>query len=147
LWECWEIASGKIPNFHGAYVGVATLIVSEFYQKLSKADPEQFLKQETNMEEIFALSGALAGEMRKINQESKRFESDVVKEKWTEIRKIILAQPSPEEIKLALLDAGAPTTPAEVGVNEDLMNRSWLAHPFFRNRFTLTRLFSHNRIK
>jgi glycerol-1-phosphate dehydrogenase [NAD(P)+] len=147
FWECWEIASGKIPNFHGAYVGVATLIVSEFYRKLSKADPEQFLKQETNTEEIFALSGALAGEMRKINQESKRLESDVVKEKWTEIRKIILVQPSPEEIKLALLDAGAPTTPAEVGVNEDLMNRSWLAHPFFRNRFTLTRLFSHYRIK
>jgi glycerol dehydrogenase-like iron-containing ADH family enzyme len=143
FWECLQIASGKIPEFHGAYVGVATLLVARFYNKLAKIKPEEISKKAIDKEEIYGLSGILAPAMRKLNKGSNIPSLEKVKTNWQKIKNIILAYPGPEEIFEALKEAGSPTTTAEVVISDDLKRRGWISHPFIRNRFTLTRLMSH----
>ena len=146
FWECWELASGRIPDFHGAYVGVATLLVLEQYREFLKKGEGLIAGGSIDADGISALAGPLGGEIRKM------FETDdsvipFEKINWPEIRRIILSVPSPTELKEALLNVGAPTSVSEVGVGGDLKRRSWICHPFFRNRFTLMRLFFQNLLK
>ena len=50
FWECWELASGRIPDFHGAYVGVATLLVLEQYREfLKKGDRFRLIVNKINI--------------------------------------------------------------------------------------------------
>lgn len=142
-WECMELLEGKIPNYHGEDVGVATLMMLEYYEKLAQLPAVTAHKEVNDWEEIYASYGPLAEDVRKLNTPdtiTDPIDPREVERLWPEIVKIIRGVPSYEACLKAMKQAGCKTTIEEIGKDADFVAQSFRYHPYMRRRLSLRRV-------
>lgn len=143
--ECYKLARGIWPEFHGKKVGVATVFINRIYRNLAdrveSIDPHI---DDTNWDEVYAaFAPEQLDEVKKLNNPSITDKVDVahLKESWPKIREIIYnTLPSDEEMTALMDKAGAPYTLSEINVSYDLFIQSLKFHPYMRYRILVTRL-------
>lgn len=142
-WECLELLEGKIPNYHGEDVGVATLIMLKYYNELIKKQTIRTHKEINDWEEIYGVYGPLAEDVRKLNTPdtiTDPIDPEVLARLWPEIVKIVRSVPSYEECLAAMKQAGCKTTIEEIGKSRAFVAESFLYHPYMRRRLSLRRV-------
>ena len=142
-WECMELLEGKIPNYHGEDVGVATLIMLEYYQKLAEKTAVTAHKEISDWQQIYESYGALAEDVRKLNTPdtiTDPIDPMEVERLWPEIVKIIRGVPSYEACLAAMKKAGCKTTVEEIGKDPEFVAKSFRYHPYMRRRLSLRRV-------
>ena len=143
FWECMELLEGKTPNYHGVDVGVATLMVLQYYEKLAQLRQVTAHPEVCNWDEIYRIYGPLAPDVQKLNTpdtitdgiDPRRIEAC-----WPEIRQIVQSVPSYDACLAAMRRAGCKTTIEEVGKEPDFVNISFRFHPYMRRRLSLKRV-------
>lgn len=141
--ECVELFENKIPDYHGEDVGVATLIVLEYYKQLAKLKHPKFRKEKVDWNDVYAAYGALADDVKKTNANGTSTDGvdpEFCEKNWDKIVKIINDVPSTEEVRVAMKKAGCKLTAEEIGKSPELMQKAWKYHPYMRNRLSLRRL-------
>ena len=143
FWECKKLLKGELSDFHGRKVGVATLLIMEFYGELLKKESVKCHREINDWEDIFSAYGELKDEVIKLNTPDTITDSiapEVVEKNWGKIREIISSVPTAKEIRTAMIRAGAPTTAGEIKVSEELKEQGLKYHPYMRRRLSLYRL-------
>ena len=145
-WECYKIARGIWPEFHGKKVGVASVLMSRIYRNVAErvekitpvADP-------TTREEVYAaFSAEQIAEVEKVNAFAlaKRVDPDRLAACWPQIRRLALEiLPTEERLLTAMRAAGAATEPAQIHIDGELLEKGLHYHPFIKSRLLLTHLF------
>ena len=142
-WECIELLEGKIPNFHGEDVGVATLLTLREYEALASRETVTAHPEVNDWDAVYKAYGPLAGDVRKLNAPdtiTDGIEPRVIEEKWPEIRAIVRSVPDYDACYRAMKAAGCKTTIAEIGKDPAFVAESLLYHPYMRRRLSLRRL-------
>ncbi len=145
FWECKKLARGKISDFHGKKVGVATLIVADIYHKLCKIDKVKASKEVVDFDELTSAYGEqLMPEVVNYNTPdtiANEVDLDLLEQKWEEIKRIIVEEiPPVEELKRLYALAGAVTSGKDIEVDDELFDLGIKYHPYMRKRITLMRL-------
>lgn len=143
LIECLQLPSGVIPNYHGEDVGVSTLEVLKFYNKLARSEKVSGVYEEVDWEKVFSVYGALADEVKKLNFPDNIVDGvnpDDISNYWQEIRNIIKSVPSYEECKTAMVKAGCKITVSDIEKEQEYFDLCFRYSPYMRKRLTLLRL-------
>lgn len=136
---------------HGATVGVGTLMVYPIFKEFAKADisgidaASRFpMDPAARREWMLRSYGQVAGSTiidenpgDFLTKEELERRVNRAKERFSDIKRVIDAMPSFEEIFDAMKRLGAPLTMAELGVDEDIVNMSVNCAKDYRTRYTL----------
>lgn len=142
-WECIELLEGKIPNFHGEDVGVATLLTLREYEDLASRETVTAHPEVNDWDAVYRAYGPLAGDVRKLNTPdtiTDGIDPRVIEEKWPEIRAIVRSVPDYDACYRAMKAAGCKTTIAEIGKDPAFVAESLRYHPYMRRRLSLRRV-------
>lgn len=142
-WECKKLLDGKISDFHGKKVGVATLLIMQEYKKLYEKVSVRAKKETVDWQDIYADYGALADEVKKLNTPDTITDSvspEDIEKNWQKIREVIASVPDVEQIYAAMKKAGCVTTVKEIAVSDELCAEGLKYHPYMRRRLSLYRL-------
>ena len=143
FWECKKLLEGKLSDFHGKKVGVATLYIMEIYEKLYQKLTVTAHKEKVDWDDVYAHYGSLKDEVEKLNTPdtiTDGINPKDVEEKWEEIRKIIASVPSRKEIYEAMVKAGCALTASDIAVSEELKEEGLKYHTYMRRRLSLLRI-------
>ena len=143
FWECKKLLEGKLSDYHGKKVGVATLLIMEKYQKLLSLESVKAKKEVIDWQDVYENYGELKDEVIKLNTPdtiTDGIDPKDIEKKWQKIREIIASVPSYEQIQSAMERAGAVTTVEEIAVSEKLKEQGLKYHPYMRRRLSLYRL-------
>ncbi len=143
FWECKKLLDGKLSDFHGKKVGVATLLIMKEYEKLYQLKSVKAKKEEIDWADVHAHYGALKDEVIKLNTPdtiTDGIDPKLIEKNWGKIREIIASVPTADEIYSAMKKAGCATTAEEIGVSEELKEEGFKYHPYMRRRLSLLRL-------
>ena len=142
-WECLELLEGKVPNFHGEDVGVATLLMLRYYESLAKRETVSAHREQVDWADVYRAYGPLAEDVRKLNTPdtiTDAVDPRMLERCWPQIREIVHSVPDYETCRAAMVAAGCKTTIEEVGKRPDFVVESFRYHPFMRRRLSLRRL-------
>ncbi|MBR3768427.1 MAG: iron-containing alcohol dehydrogenase [Clostridia bacterium] len=143
LIECLQLPDGIIPNYHGEDVGVCTLRMLEYYNYLASQDIIEAHKEKVNWDQVFAVYGKMAEEVKKLNFPENIVDSvdpKSIENSWQEIREIIKSVPSYEECKSAMEKAGCKITVSDIEKEQSFFDLCVKYSPYMRKRLTLLRL-------
>ena len=145
-WECYKLARGIWPEFHGKKVGVATLVLVKLYHNLADRMPSiEPTKDMTNWDEVYAqFSEKQLPEVKKLNNPTITDKIDLarLKANWAEICRLIKETvPTAEKLLELMKSAGCATTPEEVHVSPELFETGLRYHTYMRYRLLIPRLF------
>ena len=143
FWECKKLLEGKLSDFHGKKVGVATLMIMEEYERLAKIEKVSASKEQVDWQDVYAHYGLLSDEVKKLNTPdtiTDAINPKDIEEKWSEIVKIIKSVPTRAEMLSAMKRAGAVTTTEEIAVSDELSREGLKYHPYMRRRLILLRI-------
>lgn len=143
LIECVELRKNIIPNFHGDDVGVSTLEMLKFYNKLAENESIETVNERVDWDDVLEYYGEMADDVKKLNFPENIIDSvdkDVLREKWGEIVKIIHSVPSYEQCLEAMRKAGCKITVADIGKEQKLFDDCVKYSPYMRKRLTLLRM-------
>lgn len=114
-WEMEFLKLGRPAVLHGAKVSVATLLLADIYNR----EFLELITEEKNMENI-----------------DDPFIVKNIQEHLPVIQSIYEEIPQPERLREILEKLNGAVTPAELGISEELVNRSLQEAHHLRNRFT-----------
>lgn len=143
FWECKKLLEGKLSDFHGKKVGVATLLIMEKYSKLLQKEKVVAHKEVVDWEDVYKNYGELKDEVIKLNTPdtiTDGINPEDLEKNWDKIRDIIRSVPSYEQIKNAMERAEAVTTVEQIEVSKELKEQGLKYHPYMRRRLSLYRL-------
>ncbi len=142
LIECVELRDGTIPNFHGEDVGVCTLKMLEYYNKLAELPTVHTVKESVRWSEVYKFYGEMAEDVRRFNSPTitEFVHPRDIEEKWPQICETIKSVPSYEECLSAMKKAGCKLTVEDIGKPQKLFDDCTKYSPFMRHRLTLLRL-------
>ena len=143
FWECKKLLDGKISDFHGKKVGVATLHIMKFYQELIKKEKITTHPENVDWDDIYSHYDGMLEEVIKLNTPTTitdGIDPKVLEEKWDEIKEIVRSVPTYEQMLDAMKRAGCATTCAEIEVSPELEQEGLKYHPYMRRRLSLRRL-------
>lgn len=150
LIECVELRDNIIPNFHGEDIGVCTLETLKIYEDLAKHAEIETALETVNWDEVYAYYGDMADEVRKLNETDNIIDlvdETKLREKWSEIVKIIKSMPSYKTCYDAMKRAGCKLTVADIGKSDELFYDCVKYSPFMRRRLTLLRMTGMIKVK
>lgn len=138
-----QLADGKISDFHGKKVGVATVTLCDLYHKVTAITPT-FAPDRPDWAQVYAAFGESIKE-NIIRENSPpitdRLDPATLASQWQEIAKIVREElPSHSELLDIMRSAGAATTYAEIGTDEMLARDCITYHPYMRDKIVLTRI-------
>ena len=145
-WECYKLARGIWPEFHGKKVGVATVILTRVYhnvaQRVKEVNPT---KDMTDWDKVYAaFDPSQVEDVRRLNTPTitDKVDPERLKKAWPEIRKMIEEElPTNEALLKMMKAAGCAVTPEEVHVSPELFELGLRYHNYMRYRLLLPRLF------
>ena len=143
FWECKKLLEGKLSDYHGKKVGVATLLIMKEYGELYKKTCVKAHKEKVDWQDIYMHYGALKDEVVKLNTPdtiTDGINPEDIEKNWGKIREIIASVPTYEEILGAMKRAGCATTCEEIAVSKELEEEGLKYHPYMRRRMSLKRL-------
>lgn len=145
-WECYKLARGIWPEFHGKKVGVATLEMVKIYRNV--ADRYETVKAHadtTDWDKVYAaFSEKQLPDVKKLNDPTitDKVDPKLLEESWEQIRQMIYHDlPTEEELRRVMKLAGCATTPEEIHVTPELYELGIRYHNYMRYRIHLPRLF------
>ena len=144
-WECYKLARGIWPEFHGKKVGVASVLINRIYHNIADRvvdiDP---IPDPTDWDEVkAAFDPSQLEDLMKLNTPTITDKVDPARLKriWPEVRRLIKEiLPTDEEMMRMMKAAGAVTEPADVHVSDELLEKGLKYHSYMRYRILLTRL-------
>ena len=145
LWDMDALLAGQPVRLHGAQVGVATILSTALYQRLSALkrpvfrDPTSWETEEARIRADFGpLSEAVLPEARAKHKGSMGRICDL-EVFWNEIREELttFGIPTPDDVKQPLIRAGAPCTLADLGLSREDAHRALRIARDIRNRYTV----------
>ncbi len=143
LIECIELRDNIIPNYHGEDIGVCTLKMLEYYNKLAECDSIETVYEKVDWDNVYEFYGDMEDDVRKLNEPENvidEVDKELLKEKWGEIVKIIHSVPSAEECRKAMETAGCKLTVSDIGKSQKLFDDCVKYSPYMRKRLTLLRI-------
>jgi len=143
LMECIELQEGIVPNYHGDDVGVFTLIMLKFYNKLAEQKVIETKREVVDWNEVFAFYGKLAEEIKEINFPDNiinKVEPEKLRQLWPEIVEIIHSYPTYEECKMAMEKAHCKISLSDIQKSDTFFQECVKYSPYMRRRLTLLRL-------
>lgn len=143
LIECVQLRDGILPNFHGDDIGVCSLAMLKYYNKLAEHEQIDTKDEEVDWEDVYTFYGDMADEVKKVNFPENIIDDvdkDVLKANWSKIRDIIHSVPSYEECLAAMKAAGCKITVNDIGKSQKLFDDCVKYSPYMRKRLTLLRL-------
>ncbi len=146
FWECYKLARGIWPEFHGKKVGVATLVLLRAYHNLADRMPEiEPTADNTDWDTVYAqFSEKQLPDVKKLNTPTITDKVDPARLKavWPEICRLIKETlPSPEMLLAKMQAAGCATTLDEIHVSPELYATGLRYHTYMRYRLLIPRLF------
>ena len=143
--ECYKLARGVWPEFHGKKVGVATVLINRIYHNIAdRVEDIDPIVEVTDWDAVkAAFSEEQIPELMKLNQPSIMDKVDPARLKaiWPEVRKLIKETlPTDAEMMDMMRKAGAVTEPEDVHVSPELLALGLRYHAYMRYRILLTRL-------
>ena len=156
-WEMMQMFRGRPAPGHGASVGVSTRLVWPVFkrfegEKLSKINLDAARKSLMSREERvkwmnYAYGPAAQsimdeneGDFLSLSEQERRIAR--AQARAEEIRQVIAEMPPVSLIEDAMRRLGAPMTPEELGVDDNLLNLSMHCAKDYRTRYTLFKLIS-----
>ena len=144
-WECYKLARGIWPEFHGKKVGVASVLINRIYHNIAdrveEIDP---IADPTDWDAVrAAFDETQHEELMKLNTPTITDKVDPARLKaiWPEVRRLVKEiLPTDAEMMRLMQAAGAVTEPADVHVSEELLEKGLRYHSYMRYRILLTRL-------
>ncbi len=138
-----QLADGKISDFHGKKVGVATVTLCELYHKAITLEPN-FSPDRPDWERVYAAFGESIKE-NIIRENSPpitdKLDPAEIAAKWSEIAQIVREElPTHAELLDIMKAAGAGATYAEIGTDEHLARDCVIYHPYMRDKIVLSRI-------
>ena len=139
-----KLDEGKIADFHGKKVGVATVTLSRLYHNFAALENVRVRPESVDWDAVYNAYGAESHDyIREMNTPTitediplARFEQSLDK-----IRAIIREElPSHEELLSVMHRAHAATTYEEIDVDRDLARDALLYHGFMRHKVVLSRM-------
>ena len=145
FWECKKLVDGKISDYHGKKVGVATLICADIYHKLAKIEKVKAHREVLDWDAIEKAYGAeLMPEVRKYHTPDSivnDIDPALIEEKWSEICQIIREEiPTAETLEKYYDLAHCAKTGKDIAVSDELFDLGIKFHPYMRRRVTIIRL-------
>ncbi len=144
FWEVKKLQEGRISDFHGKKVGVATVLINKIYREMTLLPAVEPARENLDWNEITDAYGeGLADEMLKANRPSVTdgVTPAALQAAWGDIRQIVDdTLPADAELLRLMAAAGAPVTPEEIGVSASLCAAGLKYSAFMRHRLTLMRL-------
>ncbi len=143
LIECVELRDNIVPNFHGDDVGVCTLNVLEYYNKLAENKTINTQRETVDWADVYAFYGNMAEDVRQLNEPDNIIDlvdETTLKELWPEIVGVIRSMPDHVACKNAMERAGCKITVADIGKDQPLFENCMTYSPYMRKRLTLLRL-------
>ncbi|MBQ8339415.1 MAG: iron-containing alcohol dehydrogenase [Clostridia bacterium] len=144
-WECYKLARGIWPEFHGKKVGVASVLINRIYHNIAdrveEIDP---IADPTDWDAVrAAFDETQHEELMKLNTPTITDKVDParLKDIWPEVRRLVKEiLPTDAEMMRLMQAAGAVTEPADVHVSKELLEKGLRYHSYMRYRILLTRL-------
>lgn len=145
FWECYKLARGIWPEFHGKKVGVATVLINRIYRNIAERVTEIHpVADHPDWDDIQSrFSPEQIPELMKLNSPTitEGLDLERLRTSWPEIRRIILETlPTDEQLMAMMKAAGAVTEPEDVHVSPELLELGLRYHSYMRHRILLTRL-------
>lgn len=143
LIECTELKEGIIPNLHGDDVGVCTLEMLKYYNKLAELPFVTAKYENIDWDEVYDFYGDMQDDVKKLNHPENIIDDvtpENIQNSWGEIVKTIKSIPSYEECKSAMEKAGCKITIEDIGKDKELFDNCVKYSPYMRKRLTLLRL-------
>ncbi len=143
LMECVELRDNILPNFHGDDVGVCTLEMLKYYNRLAEHDRMETQKETVDWEDVYAFYGEMADDVRKLNTPDNVIDgvdADELRARWKEIVSIIRSVPDYDTCRAAMEKAGCKITIGDIGKSDTLFQNCVKYSPYMRRRMTLLRL-------
>ena len=145
FWECYKLARGIWPEFHGKKVGVASVLINRIYRNIAdRVETVDPIADPTNWDDVRAqFSPEQIPELMKLNTPTITDKVDParLKECWPEIRRLIKEiLPTDDELMRMMKAAGAVTEPEDVHISPELLVTGLRYHSYMRYRVLLTRL-------
>lgn len=154
-WEMIFEQAGKRPVPHGTQVGVGTVLILKLVEKLQKTDVDfnaarvaaksyDPVKWEDAIRTAYgpAAEGVIAMEtkVQKNGTHARLARIDTIEAHWGEIGALLADLPSSEEIMNILRALNSPCLPGEIGVDHDLLKRTFLYCKEVRARYTILQM-------
>ncbi len=145
-WECYKLARGIWPEFHGKKVGVATVVMNRLYHNVAdRVLTVDAHADATDWDKVYAaFSEKQIDEVKKLNTPTitDKISPEKLSESWEEIRQLIYHDlPTNEELLRMMKAAGCATTPEEINVTPELYEQGLRYHNYMRYRVLFPRLF------
>ncbi|MBR2370601.1 MAG: iron-containing alcohol dehydrogenase [Clostridia bacterium] len=144
-WECYKLARGIWPEFHGKKVGVATVIINRAYRKLFDTYKTVSAHEDTtDWDAVYAaFSPEQIPEVRKLNTPTitDKIDPRRLSENWGKIRELAYnILPTDEELMRIMKLAGAATELDDIHVSDELLEAGMRYHSYMRYRLLITRI-------
>jgi len=143
FWEIMKLQQGKLSDFHGRKIAVATLLISRMYHDIVNSNPA-FGEDATNWDAVYAAYGeAFRQDIYDLNNPTitAQIAPQTLAANWPKIRDIVKNQlPTPEALKNLMIRAGGAITIDDIDIDPDLAAASLKYHPYMRHRLNLSRL-------
>ena len=144
--ECYKLARGIWPEFHGKKVGVATLILNRVYRNVAeRVETIEPTADKTDWDKVYAaFDASQVEEVRKLNNPTitDKVDPERLKKAWPEIRQMIFDMlPENDELLEMMKAAGCAVTTEEIHVSPELLENGLRYHNYMRYRLLLPRLF------
>ena len=152
-WDMLAPLEGRVEGWHGAQVGVATIVSSALYESLQEVDPGSLdldglvaarPDEETLRRAIRKRHGPLADQVeaeffaKHLPGEDLRRELDSIVKGWDELWAVLADVLRPaDKVRGILRAAGAPIRMEDLGLSDEHLRRSFLAAREIRGRFTV----------
>lgn len=153
MWEMKQLANGKKPPSHGSSVGVATLLIWPLYERFAKEDVAKldlqsiYEKRISKAERERLIRHAYGEEFGStiirenpedfLSWEEQKRRIDRVQSRFAEIQQVIGSLPPYHKIESAMRTLQAHLTPAEEGIDQELLSLSMRYAKDYRARYTL----------
>jgi len=155
LWDMQHHAHNGVPPSHGFKVGIGTLAVTRLYEylysrELSAIDPDElsrkwpgWAEQEQAIRRLFDIpeladKAILESKAKYIPPDHLRSHLQTLHEHWPSLRNRLRDQLIPStELSQMLHDAGAPSTPQQIGITPERLRDSHRQAYHIRRRYTV----------
>lgn len=154
-WEMMLEQAGKRPVPHGIQVGVGTVLILKLVEALKRTAVDfdaaraaaRAYRPEVWEGEIRGAYGtaaqgiiALEHETHKNRTEERLKRIDTMEAHWDEVLALLATLPQSDELMAVLDSLDAPTTPAEIGIDAELLRKTLLYCKEVRPRYTILQM-------
>jgi len=152
FWEIMKLQEGKLSDFHGRKIAVATLLIARLYHDIADMDcAHDFGEDCTDWDAVYAAYGpAFHDEVRSLNSSTvtDNVNPQILADNWPKIREIIKNElPTPQTLENLMKQADGATTIADIDIDPALAIKGLKFHPYMRHRINLSRLIPMLRLE